>query len=478
MARDITLADTIQVFFTTRAFATGIPTVLAGSPVISAYEDASLTQITAGVTLTVSHDAVVGLNRIQVVATGANGFELGKDYHLVITTGTVGGVSVVGEVVGDFQIGRGAAAVDLANATDGLGAIKAETALILADTDDIGVAGAGLTAINLPNQTMDIVGNITGNLSGSVGSVTGAVGSVTAAVTLAAAAIDDIWDELLAGHVTVDSAAVHVKDILADVTGIAGAAMRGTDGANTVVPPTVAQLNARTILAAAYFDPAVDSTIVGTINANVINAASINAAAFTAAKFAANWLEAGGIVAAALNGKGDWNIGKTGYSVNALAANTITAASINAAAFIAAKFGTDFITSTSIAANAIGASELATDAIGAAQLAADAVDEIRDGLLPTQNLAFNNMEFLFVAATDHATPVTGATGTSGTRSIDGGAFGAVTGTIAEVGNGIYQFDASAADMNGGIITFRFIATGGTPGAPDDRFVTIVTGGGV
>ena len=50
---------------------------------------------------------------------------------------------------------------------------------ILVDTAEIGAAGAGLTNINLPNQTMDIVGNITGNLSGSVGSVTGAVGSVT-----------------------------------------------------------------------------------------------------------------------------------------------------------------------------------------------------------------------------------------------------------------------------------------------------------
>lgn len=53
---------------------------------------------------------------------------------------------------------------------------------ILLDTAEIGTAGAGLTNINLPNQTMDIVGNITGNLSGSVGSVTGAVGSVTGAV--------------------------------------------------------------------------------------------------------------------------------------------------------------------------------------------------------------------------------------------------------------------------------------------------------
>lgn len=44
---------------------------------------------------------------------------------------------------------------------------------------EAGGDGDHLTAINLPNQTMDIVGNITGNLSGSVGSVTGAVGSVT-----------------------------------------------------------------------------------------------------------------------------------------------------------------------------------------------------------------------------------------------------------------------------------------------------------
>jgi hypothetical protein len=61
-------------------------------------------------------------------------------------------------------------------------AIKAQTAAIETDTAEIGAAGAGLTNINLPNQTMDIVGSITGNLSGSVGSVTGAVGSVTGAV--------------------------------------------------------------------------------------------------------------------------------------------------------------------------------------------------------------------------------------------------------------------------------------------------------
>ena len=56
----------------------------------------------------------------------------------------------------------------------------------------VGVAGAGLTNINLPNQTMDIVGDITGNLSGTVGSVTGAVGSVTGAVGSVTGAVGSV----------------------------------------------------------------------------------------------------------------------------------------------------------------------------------------------------------------------------------------------------------------------------------------------
>lgn len=106
--RDRTVEETFFMFFTTRAFATGIPTVLAGTPVVSAYEDNSITQITAGITLGVDHDGVVGLNLLTLVATGANGFEAGKDYSMVITTGTVGGVSVIGEVVGEFSLGLGA----------------------------------------------------------------------------------------------------------------------------------------------------------------------------------------------------------------------------------------------------------------------------------------------------------------------------------------------------------------------------------
>lgn len=49
-------------------------------------------------------------------------------------------------------------------------------------------------------------------------------------------------------------------------------AMRGTDSANTVVPPSVAQFNARTIVSADYFDPAADTvanvTLVATTTTN------------------------------------------------------------------------------------------------------------------------------------------------------------------------------------------------------------------
>lgn len=215
--------DTIYIAFTTRAFATGIPTTLAGTPVVSAYENADLTQITAGITLGVDHDGVTGLHMLTIVATAANGYDTGKDYNLVITTGTVGGVSVVGEVVGRFTLDRSAAAQDLANGTDGLGAIKGDTASILVDTAEIGTAGAGLSNISLPATGLD---------------------AILKSSTFALAMADAIWDELLAGHITADSAGLVLNEwqdagrldaildtIAADVVNIDGAAMRGTDSA-------------------------------------------------------------------------------------------------------------------------------------------------------------------------------------------------------------------------------------------------------
>jgi hypothetical protein len=99
---DFALESTFDVKFTTGV--NGIPTVLAGSPVISAYIGNGTTQITAGITLTADFDGVVGLNNVRVVATAGNGYAAGTDVQLVITVGTVGGASVVGYVIAEFSI--------------------------------------------------------------------------------------------------------------------------------------------------------------------------------------------------------------------------------------------------------------------------------------------------------------------------------------------------------------------------------------
>lgn len=163
--RDITLEDTIYLNFTTRSFSTGVPAQLAGSPVLSVLESNNATPITAGVSVQVDRAGVTGLNQATVVATSANGYEVGKSYAVYISTGTVGGVSVVGEVVGQFTIQASAAAVDLANGTDGLGAIKTETAAIKAKTDNLPAAPAATgdcitatgvrTAVGLASANLD-----------------------------------------------------------------------------------------------------------------------------------------------------------------------------------------------------------------------------------------------------------------------------------------------------------------------------------
>ncbi len=115
--RDITLDETVYFNFTTRQFSDGVPTVLTGSQALSVLEEDNVTPITAGVSVEVSRASVVGLNQATIVATGGNGYEAGKGYCVYISTGTVGGVSVVGEVVAQFTIGASAAATDLAAAS-------------------------------------------------------------------------------------------------------------------------------------------------------------------------------------------------------------------------------------------------------------------------------------------------------------------------------------------------------------------------
>ena len=238
---------------------------------------------------------------------------------------------------------------------------------------------------------------------------------------------------------------------------------------------------------------------------------------------AANVLTASAIATGALDDKGNWNVGKTGYALTQVfptnfadlsivvttglvditqvaadkvwgtTARTLTAFStalavsvwdvLESAVIIASTMGLKLKTNLNALITSrqpSGAVDLNADqstaTIGTVNnLAAAAQDAIARKILPQINIALSDIVFMFVDSVDHVTPVTGATGMGVERSIDGSAFVTGTGTgPTEISDGFYQYDASAADMNGAMITFRFFATGGTPNAPDDRGLTIFT----
>jgi len=227
--RYVALEDTFYFKFTTRDFDTGAPQTLGGTPVISAYEDANLTQITAGITLTASYDSVTGMNHVAVVATAANGYEAGKYYSFVITTGTVDTVSVVGEVVHEIVIGPVDANVTtVAGTTQTAGDIPALVTTVdtVVDTIDtnVGTAGAGLTDLGGMSTAMKAEVNAEADTALSdydppTNTEMLAATAVTDALIVglndptAAAIADAVWDETLTAHVTADSAAVYLKDI-------------------------------------------------------------------------------------------------------------------------------------------------------------------------------------------------------------------------------------------------------------------------
>lgn len=189
--RDATLEETIYFNFTTRAFASGVPTTLSGTPALSVLESNNASPITSGVSLSVDRASVTGLNQATVVATAANGYEAGKSYCVYISTGTVGGVSVIGEVVAEFTVQASAAFTRLgapagASVSADIAAAKVDTAAIKVKTDFLPSATAGasggvfIAGTNAATTiTTALTTTFTGNLTGSVASVTGAVGSVT-----------------------------------------------------------------------------------------------------------------------------------------------------------------------------------------------------------------------------------------------------------------------------------------------------------
>jgi hypothetical protein len=81
-----------------------VPVTLAGTPVLSVYKNNGLVQSTTGITLIVDFDTITGLNDVVISLDSDAFYEAHADYQVVITTGTVGGNSTVGRIVGAFSI--------------------------------------------------------------------------------------------------------------------------------------------------------------------------------------------------------------------------------------------------------------------------------------------------------------------------------------------------------------------------------------
>jgi len=251
-------------------------------------------------------------------------------------------------------------------------------------------------------------------------------------VALTAAAVDSIWDEALSGHATAGTAGKAVSDINTSVDTEVAAIKAKTDN----LP---ADTNSTLTTIAGYIDTEVAAIKAKTDNLPVDPAdASDIAASFSTVNSTLSTI-AGYIdtEVAAIKAKTD----------NLPTDTNTTLATI--AAYI----------DTEVAAIKAKTDNLPTDPADASDLSA-LFTSLTTALNTTRyikNTANQKVFFTLVDSTDHVTRKVGITVTK-QRSIDGAtSYSTATGTITEVGNGVYYLDTSAADTNGDDIVFRFSA---------------------
>lgn len=265
---DFRLGDTFDIKFTT-VNTSGVPTTLAGTPVISAYVGNSVTEITAGITLTVDFDARTGLHNVRVVATGANGYATASNYQLVITAGTVGGSSVVGYVIAQFSL-------------ESRSALMPTTAARTLDVSAGGEAGIDWANVGTPGSTVALSATTVGTAT-AVTTVNGLAAGVITAASIAADAIT----------------AAKIADGAIDAATFAAGAINAAAIAADAI--TDAKVAADVTIASVTGSVGSVTGSVGSVAAGGIAATSIAAGAITAAKFAAGAIDAASLATDAVN---------------------------------------------------------------------------------------------------------------------------------------------------------------------------------
>lgn len=371
--KDYTLGETVDFKFTTCEPDTGAPITLAGTPVISAYVDNSTTQITAGITLTVDFDGVTGLHNVRVVATSGNGFTTGTNVALIITTGTVDGVSAVGYKVAEFSLGRpgtsnvtqfnGTAATASGgrpevNASHWAGTAVGSTT-VRADLINIAGAAVSTTTAQLGVNAVQISGDGTAadnvelafdNTAGSVPSMgivdqgTAQSATGTTLVLRAAAAFAD--DELIGAtiQITGGTTGVGQSRLITDYDSATDTATVDTWTTTPTGTITYKIYGTAPGSGGAGLDAAGVRAAIGMASANLDTQLSAIDTVVDAILVDTGTTLDGRIPAALVSGRMD-------VSVGAMAANVLTATAINADAITAAKIANGAIDAATFAAD-------------------------------------------------------------------------------------------------------------------------------
>lgn len=254
--------------------ASGEPITLAGTPAVSVYKANSTTQSTAGITLTVDFDSLTGLHNVLIDLSADAFYAVANDYCVVITTGTVDSVSVVGTVLAHFSIenrnnkvdvtkisGDSTAADNCESFFDGTG-YAGGTAKLKVDLDtiktqavtcaagvtilaNVGFAGAPGANNGAPttngtkiNQTVDLTAGqtIAATVAGSVGGIDGvtfpanfehlSITDTTGLVDITQTAADKVWGTAA----RVLTANTNLSGLEVDLTKIHGTALTETAG--------------------------------------------------------------------------------------------------------------------------------------------------------------------------------------------------------------------------------------------------------
>jgi hypothetical protein len=329
------------------------------------------------------------------------------------------------------------------------GAITEMQAGLATPTNITAATGITLAAVTHTGAVIPTVTTVNGLASGVITAASIAADAITAAkvaTDVSAEIADQVWDEILSGHGIIGStgAALSAAGGSGDPwsTALPGGYGAGTagkiigDNINAAISSRMASYTQPTgFLAATFPAGTVASTtnITGgtvTTTTNLTNLPSIPA----------NWLTSAGIAAAALNGKGDWNIGKTGYTLTQAFPANFASASITAGGLVdITQSAADKAWLTAVPG--IFAAGTAGNILGSrldASISSLKQATIQKG--STERIPFEMLD----SATGNLFP--GAVITA-QRSLDGGALTTATGAVTAIGSGLYYITPAVADTN-------------------------------